>query len=263
MAIINATPDSFHSPSRHTAAGSVGATAERFISEGADIIDVGAYSSRPGADDVSEQEEMTRLRTALREIRAVDSHIPVSVDTFRSAVARMAVEEFGADIINDISGGDMDEEMFGTVASLHVPYVLMHMRGTPATMQHLTDYADGDVTGGVIAELSAKIRRLHLLGVSDVIIDPGLGFAKTTSQNFTLLRQLPLLTEAFGLPILIGLSRKSMLTRTLSITPAEALEATVAADMIALMQGASILRVHDPLPCRQSVELFTTTFSNT
>lgn len=262
MAILNATPDSFHAPSRHTSAGSVGRSVERFIAEGADIIDLGAYSSRPGGADVAEEEEMRRIRTAMREIRAVSGDIPVSVDTFRASVARMAVEELGADIINDISGGDLDPAMFETVASLHVPYILMHMRGTPLTMQTLTDYKDGNVTAGVISELSGKIRRLHLLGVSDIIVDPGFGFAKTAEQNFTLLRDLPLLKEAFGLPLLVGMSRKSMLTRTLSISADEALEATVAANTVALMQGADIIRVHDPLPCRQSVEIFTHTFSN-
>ncbi len=262
MAILNATPDSFHAPSRHTRSGSVGRSVERFLTEGADIIDLGAYSSRPGADEVTEEEEMRRLRVAMKELRAVSEDVPVSIDTFRASVARMAVEELGADIINDISGGDLDPEMFDTVAALRVPYILMHMRGTPQTMQTLTDYADGSVIAGVISELSGKIRKLHLMGVSDIIIDPGFGFAKTAEQNFTLLRELPLLKEAFGLPLLVGVSRKSMLTRTLSIPADEALEATVAADTIALMQGADILRVHDPLSCRQSVEIFTHTFSN-
>ncbi len=263
MAILNATPDSFHAPSRHTQSGSVGRSVERFLAEGADIIDLGAYSSRPGADEVTEEEEMRRLRVAMKELRAVSEDVPVSIDTFRASVARMAVEELGADIINDISGGDLDPEMFDTVAALRVPYILMHMRGTPQTMQTLTDYADGSVIAGVISELSGKIRKLHLMGVSDIIIDPGFGFAKTAEQNFTLLRELPLLKEAFGLPMLVGVSRKSMLTRTLSIPADEALEATVAADTIALMQGADILRVHDPLACRQSVEIFTHTFPNT
>ena len=262
MAIINATPDSFHASSRHTQCGSVGKSAERFMAAGADIIDLGACSSRPGADFVSEEEEISRIRTAMREIRTVSHDILVSVDTFRASVARIAIEELGADIINDISGGDLDPDMFETVASLRVPYILMHMRGTPLTMQSLTDYPQGSVTAGVISELSGKVRALHLLGVSDIIIDPGFGFAKTTGQNFTLLRELPLIKEAFGLPMLVGLSRKSMLTRTLDISSDEALEATVSANTIALMQGADILRVHDPLACRQSVELFTHTFSN-
>lgn len=262
MAIINATPDSFHAPSRHTLCGNVAKSVECFIAAGADIIDLGACSSRPGAEFVSEKEEISRLRTAMREIRAVSHDIPVSVDTFRASVARIAIEELGADIINDISGGDLDPYMFETVASLRVPYILMHMRGTPLTMQSLTDYPQGSVTAGVISELSGKVRTLHLLGVSDIIIDPGFGFAKTAEQNFTLLRELPLIKKAFGLPVLVGLSRKSMLTRTLEISPDESLVATVSANTIALMQGADILRVHDPLACRQSVELFTYTFSN-
>lgn len=261
MAIINATPDSFYAASRSSEPGCVATRAAEAISAGADMIDLGAYSSRPGATDIPSSEEIDRLRRAMAEIRAVAPDMPVSVDTFRADVARAAVEEMGADMINDIGGGTLDEDMFATVARLRVPYILMHMRGTPATMTTLTDYPEG-VTAGVIRELSGKVRRLHELGVSDIIVDPGLGFAKTPEQNFRLLRDTPLIAEAFGLPVLIGLSRKSMLTRTLGITADEALEATVAADTVAAMLGAAIIRVHDPLPCRQSIEILNHTFND-
>lgn len=258
MAIINATPDSFYAGSRTTPDEAAQRVAKA-IADGADVIDVGACSTRPGAEVPTAAEEIERLRPVMAAIREVAPDIPLSVDTYRADVARAAVSEMGADIINDVSGGLLDPDMIPTVADLRVPYILMHMRGTPATMQQFTDYPDG-VTAGVIAELSPRIRMMRDAGIADIIIDPGLGFAKTPEQNFTLLRDTPALIEAFGLPVLIGLSRKSMLTRTLGITSDEALEATVAADTIAMMLGAAVLRVHDPLACRQSVELFTRTF---
>ncbi len=260
MAIVNATPDSFYAPSR-AEGDDAGERAAKAVAAGADIIDVGACSTRPGSESVTAAEEIERLRPALKAIRERLPEAIISVDTYRADVARAAVEEMGADIINDIGGGLLDERMFATVGQLRVPYVLCHMRGTPATMQQLTDYPDG-VTAGVIRELAPRIRELHELGAADIIIDPGLGFAKTAEQNFTLLRDIPALTAAFALPVLIGLSRKSMLTKTLAITAGEALCATVAADAIALTRGAAILRVHDPLPCRQSIQLFNATFTN-
>lgn len=260
MAIINVTPDSFYAPSR-TAAGDVGNRAAEAIAAGADILDIGACSTRPGSAAVSAMEEIERLRPALKAIRRQLPDAIVSVDTYRADVARAAVEEMGADIINDIGGGLLDDRMFSVVAQLRVPYILTHTRGTPETMQQFTDYPDG-VTAGVISELAPRVRQLREMGVADIIVDPGLGFAKTPEQNFTLLRDIPALRAAFRLPVLIGLSRKSMLTRTLNITPDEALEATVAANTIALTLGAEILRVHDPLPCRQSVELYNATISN-
>lgn len=258
MAIINATPDSFYAGSR-TTPDDAAQRAAKAVADGADMIDVGACSTRPGAEVPTAAEEIERLRPVMAAIREAVPEIPVSVDTYRADVARAAVNEMGADIINDVSGGLLDPDMIQAVADLRVPYILMHMRGTPATMQQFTDYPGG-VTAGVISELSPRIRAMRDAGIADIIIDPGLGFAKTPEQNFTLLHDTPALIEAFGLPVLIGLSRKSMLTRTLDITPAEALEATVAADTIAMTLGAAILRVHDPLPCRQSVELFTRTF---
>ncbi|MCM1483396.1 MAG: dihydropteroate synthase, partial [Muribaculaceae bacterium] len=212
MGIINATPDSFYASSRTQERTAIAARVEQMIAEGADMIDVGAYSSRPGACDVSIAEETDRLCHALDAVRSVAPEIPVSVDTFRSAVAAEAVAHMGANIINDISGGLLDAEMTETVGRLQVPYILMHMRGTPGTMQQLTYYPDG-VTAGVIDELSARLESLERTGACDVIIDPGFGFAKTMEQNYRLMREMPLIPEAFHRPLLIGIARKSMLTR--------------------------------------------------
>lgn len=254
MGIINVTPDSFYGSSRVQTADAIAERAAAMVRSGADIIDVGAYSSRPGADDVPEAEECARFALALPAIRrAVGSEVPVSVDTFRSAVARRCVLEWGADIVNDISGGLLDPDMFRTVAELHCPYVLMHMRGTPATMQSMTDYG-GDVTSEVIAELSRPLWTLAELGVADVIIDPGFGFAKTLEQNYELLRNL----RAFGIfdrPILVGVSRKSMITRLLGISADEALTATAVIGALAIERGASILRVHDPAEAAQTISI--------
>lgn len=253
MGIVNVTPDSFFEGSRTMSENDIARRIEKHIAAGADFIDMGAYSSRPGADDVSPEEETERLKTGMRILRAIDRSIPVSIDTFRADVARAAIEEFGADIVNDISGGDLDGKMFETVAELGVPYILMHMRGTPSTMQSLTDY--NDVTADVVADLSRKLRTLHLLGVADVIVDPGFGFSKTTEQNFEMMRNLEAF-DALGCPVLVGVSRKSMITRTLGIPSDEALAGTVALDTIALMKGADFLRVHDVLEAVQTVKLF-------
>lgn len=253
MGIVNVTPDSFFEGSRTMSDNDIARRIEKHIAAGADFIDMGAYSSRPGADDVSPEVEAERLKTGMRILRAIDRSIPVSIDTFRADVARAAIEDFGADIVNDISGGDLDGKMFETVAELGVPYILMHMRGTPSTMQRLTDY--NDVTADVVADLSRKLRTLHLLGVADVIVDPGFGFSKTTEQNFEMMRNLEAF-DALGCPILVGVSRKSMITRTLGIPSDEALAGTVALDTIALMKGAAFLRVHDVLEAVQTVKLF-------
>ena len=255
MAIINATPDSFYAASRSETADQIAEAARRAVDEGADIIDLGAYSSRPGADDVSAAVELDRLAHGLEAVRKVAPSIPVSIDTFRAEIAKRCVSEFGADIVNDISGGDMDHEMFDTVASLNVPYVLMHMRGTPASMQTLTEYSAG-VTAGVIAELAPKLERLELLGVNDVIIDPGFGFAKTLEQNYRLLRDLEAF-EMLGRPVLVGMSRKSMATRLLNITSEEALNATTVLNTVAIQHGAAILRVHDVKAAREAVDIIT------
>lgn len=244
MGILNTTPDSFHSPSRAYEAEAAVEAARRMISEGADIIDVGGYSTRPGAAEVSLEEELRRVRLGVEAVRSISADIPVSVDTFRAEVARMAVTEWGADIINDISGGNLDPEMHATVAELHVPYILMHMRGTPADMQTLTSYPDG-VVAGVAAELSRPLERLRRMGVADIIIDPGFGFAKTLEQNYELLAGLPVLADLLECPILAGMSRKSMITRLCGIPSPEALPGTIALHTAAMLAGAAIVRVHD------------------
>lgn len=245
MAIVNVTPDSFYAPSRHMVPSDAARTARAMLDAGADMLDIGAYSSRPGADDVSPAEETDRLCAALDAIRAeVGNDVPISVDTFRAAVARTAVESHGADIVNDISGGQLDDAMWATVADLHCPYVLMHMRGTPATMQSLADY--DDVCAEVASFISHGIARLHAMGVADVIADPGFGFAKTLEQNYALLRNLGHIVPD-NTPVLAGLSRKSMLSRLEGVSGDSAIDAaTAAANTIALLEGASILRVHHP-----------------
>lgn len=251
MGILNVTPDSFYAGSHTFDTNTIERRVAQIIAEGADMIDIGGYSSRPGADEVPEEEEMRRIEKGLGIIRSIDKEIPVSVDTFRSAVARVAVEKWGADIVNDISGGSADEAMFDTVAALRAPYILMHMRGTPKTMQSLTSY--DNVTADVIAELSRPLHQLMLKGVADVIIDPGFGFAKTTRQNYELFGNLDKIAEMLQRPLLVGVSRKSMITRLCGITADEALPGTVALDTMAVLKGASILRVHDVAAARQNV----------
>ena len=253
MGIINITPDSFFAQSRVQSDGEIAGKALKLLSEGADMLDVGAYSSRHGAGEVPEAEECRRLENALRVIReAVGDGVPVSVDTFRASVARKCVEQWGADIINDISGGMLDDKMFETVAELHCPYILMHMRGTPATMQSMTQY--NDVTADVIAELSRQLNKLEELGVADVIIDPGFGFAKTLEQNYELMRNLRSF-DILGRPVLVGVSRKSMLTKLLQISVAEAELPTAVLGAVAIERGAAILRVHDVVAARQSITI--------
>lgn len=257
MAVINATPDSFYAVSRNTTAAEIERRAVAVAEQGADFIDLGAYSSRPGADDIDVAEELRRLREAMRIIRNVAPDLPVSIDTFRARVAAEAVDEMGADIINDISGGTLDKEMPATIARLKVPYIMMHMRGTPTTMQSLTDYSPEGVTAGVIRELWDRVRDLTCRGVADIIIDPGFGFAKTVEQNYKLLNSLPMLAQAFRRPILAGLSRKSMIYRPLDITPAESLAGTVTLNTLAIINGAAIVRVHDVAEAVQMRDVLT------
>lgn len=244
MGILNATPDSFYAGSRATAEADICRRAGQLVADGADIIDVGACSTRPGGATADAATEAARLAVAIPAVRrAVGDGIPVSVDTFRAGIARRAVEEWGADIVNDVSGGTVDSDMFATVARLHVPYVLMHMRGTPQTMAGLTDY--DDVTAEVVADLTYKISALEDLGVADIIVDPGFGFAKTPEQNYSLLAHL----ETFALlrrPVLVGVSRKSMLSRLPDMPQGQELTATAIVNALALERGAAILRVHDP-----------------
>ena len=254
MGIINVTPDSFYSGSRTLLEADIRSRVERMLEEGVDIVDIGAYSSRPGAADVTPSEEMARLETGMKIIRSLNAEIPVSVDTFRAEVAREAVCNMGADIVNDISGGDLDNAMWETVAELNTPYILMHMRGTPSDMQNFTDYAD--VTADVIADLSRKLRQLRLMGVADVIVDPGFGFSKTLEQNFEMLRNLEVFTAALDAPLLAGMSRKSMIYKLLGTTPAEALNGTTVLNTMALERGTSILRVHDVKAAVEALKLY-------
>ncbi len=242
MGILNITPDSFYADSRTQSEEEIAARLTRLTEEGADMIDIGAYSSRPGADDVPEEEEMARLRLGLSVTRRLFPDIPVSVDTFRADVAKMAVEECGADIVNDISGGEMDKRMFRTVARLGVPYVLMHMQGTPDTMQREPHYED--LRREVTLYLAEKTDRLRSMGVNDIIIDPGFGFGKTLEHNYELMAHLEDL-HSLEVPILVGISRKSMIYNLVGGTPATSLNGTTVLNTIALSKGAHILRVHD------------------
>lgn len=251
MGILNLTPDSFFDGGRHNAVDEALHQTARMLAEGAEIIDIGAYSSRPDSVDISPEEELTRLRPALSAIVREFPDAVLSVDTFRSEVARIAINE-GAHIINDISGGELDREMFQTAADLQVPYILMHMKGTPQTMAQQAEYEN--VLNEVLDYCIWKTRQLIDLGVKDVIIDPGFGFAKNTDHNYELLSHL----EAFkmlGFPLLAGVSRKGMIWKTLGITPDEALNGTTVANTIALLKGASILRVHDVKPAVEAVKI--------
>ena len=252
MGIVNVTPDSFYADSRTFDSQSIYNRIANLIEQGADAIDIGGYSSRPGAADVSAQEEYSRLASALEIIR---KHFPdtiVSIDTFRADVARKCVIDWQADIINDISGGIADPEMWNTVAELKVPYILMHMRGTPKTMQSLCDYSD--VTADVIKDLAAKIDKMRQLGIADIIIDPGFGFAKTLEQNYTLMSELQEF-KRLDMPLLVGISHKSMIYKALDIKPENALNGTTVLNTIALAKGADILRVHDVKEAKEAVKI--------
>lgn len=259
MGIINVTPDSFYSGSRVVDEPTLVERVRQMISEGADVIDLGACSTRPGSEQVDAQGEMERLQWAIAVIRREAPDVILSIDTYRAVVARRCVEEWGADIINDISGGTIDSDMFATVAKLHVPYVLMHMRGTPETMSSLTDY--DDVTADVLEWMARRIDELRQLGVADVIADPGFGFAKTLDQNYELLARLNAF-HALDAPLLVGVSRKRMIYTPLDCSADEALNGTTVVNTLALMQGAHILRVHDVKAAAQAVKLVTMTRDN-
>lgn len=252
MGILNVTPDSFYSDSRSFDAEAISRRIDEMVSEGVDIIDLGAYSSRPGADEVPPQQEMQRLEMGMEILCKKAVSVPISIDTFRAEVAEFAIKTLGADIINDISAALLDENMISTVAQLKVPYIAMHMRGNPSTMSQLTHY--DNVTAEVMHELSERINRLTLAGVNDIIIDPGFGFAKTTEQNFELLRNIELLHE-LGYPLLVGVSRKSMIYKSLNITASEALNGTTVINTLALQAGAAILRVHDVKAAHEAIKL--------
>lgn len=254
MGILNITPDSFFDGGKYfSESDKIKARIDQILTEGGKIIDIGAYSSRPGADDVSEDEEYRRLARAFDVIAANYSDLTISVDTFRSGIARKAVLEFGADIINDISAGEIDKNMFTTVAELNVPYILMHMQGRPADMQDSPTYAD--VVEDIVLYLSRKVMELRQLGVKDIIIDPGFGFGKTLEQNYALLNRLEAF-DVFELPLLVGISRKSMIYKLLNKTPQESLNGTTVLNTLALTKGASVLRVHDVKEAVECVTIF-------
>ena len=252
MGILNVTPDSFFEGSRATDVQSITLRVEQMLRDGVDIVDVGACSTRPGSVAVSEDEELDRVLLGIKTVRSVCQDVIISVDTFRSRVAETAVSA-GADIVNDISGGSQDPAMFETVVRLKVPYILTHSRGDAQTMGSRTDYSD--VVADVVGELSEKLNRLALSGVADIIIDPGLGFAKTLDQNYRLLSSVSEIAGLLDRPVLIGLSRKSMITRVLNVSAGEALNGTSVLDTVALLRGASILRVHDVREAREAITL--------
>lgn len=252
MGIVNVTPDSFFAGSRVSSSEEITERVRTMLAEGADILDIGGYSSRPGADEVSPDEEYSRLARGLEAIRKVKEDAVVSVDTFRADVARRCVEEWNVGIINDIAGGDLDPEMWDTVTDLNVPYVLMHMRGNPKTMGSLTDYKD--VTAETLSALAEKTAQLRQKGVRDVVIDLGFGFAKTVEQNYQLLSDLKEF-KIIGAPVLVGISRKTMIWKPLGITPDNAANGTTVLNTIALLNGADILRVHDVRNAVEAIKL--------
>ena len=253
MGILNVTPDSFYSGSRMaTDVSLISSRIGQMLEEGVDIIDIGAYSTRSNADEVTPEEEYRRLSVGLDAIRSIAGDILVSVDTFRADIAERCVKNYGVQIINDVSGGTLDAAMFDTVARLEVPYILMHMRGTPATMQSLTEYTD--VTDDVIADLTAKADALRNRGVKDIIIDPGFGFSKTVDQNYEMMARLDEFKK-MGLPLLVGISRKSMIFRTLGTDAQHSLNGTTVLNTVSLMGGAHILRVHDVKECVETVKI--------
>lgn len=253
MTIVNVTPDSFYDGSRTFTEEEIERHVERAIEQGTDMLDVGGYSSRPNADEVSVEEEIARVGRAMRVIRRVCPEMVVSIDTFRAEVVRRTVAEWGDCIVNDISAGELDPQMITTVAELGLPYVAMHMRGTPATMQSMTDY--DDIVEEVHQYFVQRLDALREAGIEDVVIDPGFGFAKTLEQNYQLMNGLGRLSD-LGAPILVGISRKSMIYNLLGCTPAEALNGTTALHLEALRQGAKILRVHDTREAIEVVKIY-------
>lgn len=256
MGILNVTPDSFFAGSRKQTESEIRQRCRQIIEEGASIIDVGAYSSRPDAKHISAKEEMARLHAGLRILREEFPDAIISVDTFRADVAERCVGEYGVGIINDIASGMMDEHMFETVARLQVPYIMMHMQGTPQTMQHAPHY--DALLKDICMYFAEKVQRLHDLGVNDLILDPGFGFGKTLAHNYELMNHLEEFTRIFELPLLVGISRKSMIYKLLDYTPDNALNGTTALHAIALLKGANILRVHDVKEAVETVRIVET-----
>jgi dihydropteroate synthase len=253
MGILNITPDSFYAKSRKQTEEEIAARVRQIVSEGADMMDVGGYSSRPSAVFVSEEEEMERLRFGLGILFREAPNAIVSIDTFRAGVARECVEHYGAAIINDIAAGALDDRMFDTIADLQVPYLIMHMRGTPQIMMQDTQY--DHLMQEIILYFAGKIQLLRQKGVNDIWVDPGFGFSKTTAQNYEVLNRLEQF-RIFELPLLVGLSRKTMIREIVRVEPEEALTGTIALNMFALTKGAHILRVHDVKEAVQTVKLY-------
>ncbi len=251
MGILNLTPDSFYGESRFSSTKELLLQVEKMLTQGASFLDIGGYSSRPGADFVSEKEEHTRVIPAITHILKEFPEALISIDTFRSSIARASIEA-GAIMVNDISAGNLDKNMMTTIASLQVPYVMMHMRGTPQTMARLTQY--DNLTLDITRYFSGKISEAHAQGIYDVVIDPGFGFAKTRQQNFELLNSLEHL-NILDAPLLVGVSRKSMIYKTLQTTPEDALNGTTVLHTLALLKGASILRVHDIKEALECIKL--------
>ncbi len=252
MGILNVTPDSFYGKSRKQSDEEIAARVRSVLQEGGSMIDIGAYSTRSGAADVPVETEMSRLRHGLGILRREAPDAIVSVDTFRADVARMCVEEYGVQIVNDISGGELDDRMFDTVARLGVPYILMHIKGNPQNMQDNPQY--DDLMCEMLVYFGSKVQRLHEIGVKDIILDPGFGFAKTLDHNYELMNRMEDL-KVLGLPLLVGVSRKSMIYRLLGTSPEEALNGTTALHALSLLKGASILRVHDVREAVETVEI--------
>lgn len=259
MGILNITPDSFYAGSRMQTEAEIAARAQQILDEGAGIIDIGAYSSRPNAENVSPREEMERLRMGLEILRKTHPGAVISVDTFRADVARMCVEEYGVAIINDIAAGEMDADMFRTVVELNVPYIMMHMQGTPQNMQQHPHY--DNLLKEVFLYFAQKVQQLRDLGMKDIILDPGFGFGKTVEHNYELLAHLEEF-RVFELPLLVGVSRKSMIYRLLGNTPQDALNGTTVLDTICLLKGADILRVHDVREAVETVKIVETMRKN-
>lgn len=253
MGILNVTPDSFFATSRCRSEEEIRQRVCRMRCEGATMVDIGAYSSRPGAEEVTHEEELRRLLPAIHLVREEWPEAIISVDTFRAEVARRAIEA-GADIVNDISGGEMDPDMFDTIAQLHVPYILTHMQGTPQNMQQAPHY--DNLMCQVFRSLGERVETLHEMGVADIIIDPGFGFGKTLAQNYEMMARLGEF-RLLGCPILVGISRKSMIYRLLDSTPEQSLNGTTALNTIALMNGANILRVHDVKEATEAIKIYT------
>lgn len=251
MGILNVTPNSFYDGGKHREINSIIHQVDKMLSEGADFIDIGAYSSKPSAEFVSELEEIERLKVVVKELINTFPNIVLSVDTFRAAVAKVAVEH-GVAIVNDISAGLLDEKMLHTVAELKVPYIMMHMRGNPQTMQSMTKY--DDIVKEITFYFSERIQKARSFGISDIIIDPGFGFAKTVEQNYEVLNKMEVFSM-LELPLLAGVSRKSMIYKVLETTPQEALNGTTVLNTIALQKGAKILRVHDVKEAVECIKL--------